>query len=153
MKNLKIILLNNIKGLGQIGDIKEVRDGYGRNFLMPKNLAVLATKENLTRTDELKQKRTELEIKELNDAKFIAENLNGYVLTIKALTEEGGTFYAGIDSRKISEELKKSGINIMPDFLPLSEPIKEVGEYELTFEYNPEIMQKFTLKAEAEKTN
>ena len=148
---MRIILLQNIKGVGQIGDIKDVRDGFGRNFLLPKEMAILATPENLKRVDELKKKRELIEKEDLGLAQEMLEKLKNFTLSIPAWAGETGTLYAGVDAKKISQELKKSGINIDSDFIKLAEPIKEVGEYTIAFEFNLELKTEFKVKVEATK--
>lgn len=130
---MKIILIENIKGLGQIGDIREVKNGYARNFLVPRNLAMLATVENLKRVGELKEKKVLAVQKEIEKMKQIAENFKDLKLTIETRADEKGNLYAGINSQKISEVLKEKGIEVNSGYILTNEPIKKVGAYPVLF--------------------
>lgn len=149
---MKVILLENIKKLGQIGDIKEVRDGYGRNFLIPQKKALLATQEAMKRLDELKKKREELAKQELEKMKEIIKKLKEVKLEIKMKADEKGNIYASVDSERIAEELAKKDIKIDSDYIKLSEPIKKIGQYKILFEYNDEVKAEFEVEIFKENT-
>ena len=87
---MKIILTENIRGLGQIGETREVRPGYARNFLVPRKLAILATAENLKRTEELKKEKTLTIQQEIEKMKQVAEKLKDYRLIVEQKDDEKG---------------------------------------------------------------
>lgn len=132
---MKIILTENIKGMGQIGETLEVKNGYARNFLVPRKLAILATAENLKKIDKLKRLKN-LEIQqEIERMKEVAGKLKDYRLIIEAKTDEKGHLFAGINSKKIIEVLKGQRIVIKPEFILIGEPIKKIGIHNALFKY------------------
>ncbi|MEK7659153.1 MAG: 50S ribosomal protein L9 [Patescibacteria group bacterium] len=133
---MKIILTENIKGLGQIGETLEVKNGYARNFLVPRQMAKLATVENLKQIEELK-KRKNLEIQEeIIKTKKVAEKLKNYKLIIETKADEKGNLYAAITSKKIGESLKKRGIEVNPDYIEIIfNQIKKTGVHQALFKY------------------
>src|SRR3989338_424129 len=103
----KVIFLQNIRNVAQIGDIKEVADGYARNFLLPRKLAVLANDSNLKISEQLKQKRALESQKEESMIAGLIEKLANYTLSIERAANEDGTLYDGLDPAEISGQLKK----------------------------------------------
>ena len=132
---MKIILTENIKGLGQIGETKEVSNGYARNFLVPKKLAILATAENLKEIDELKKKKALTIQEELQKMKEVADRLKDYRLIIETKADEKGNLYAAIMPKKIGEALRERGIEVNPDYLEIFNIIKKVGVHQALFKY------------------
>lgn len=132
---MKIILTENIKGLGQIGETVSVKNGYARNFLVPRKLAVLATAENLKQIDELKKKRTLAFAEELEKMKGVAGQLAGFKLLIEAAGDEKGNLYASVNSKKLCEVLKEKGIEANSEYILVSEPIKKSGVHGILFKY------------------
>lgn len=133
---MKIILTENIKGLGQIGETLEVKNGYARNFLMPRQMAKLATAENLKQIEELK-KRKNLEIQEeIIKVKEVAEKLKDYKLVIETKADEKGNLYAAVTSKKIGDSLRERGIEVNPDYIEIiSNQIKKTGVHQALFKY------------------
>ncbi len=133
---MKVILTENIRELGQIGDTLEVKHGYARNFLVPRGLAILATAENLKRVDELKKKKVLAVQQELEKMKKVADKLKGYKLIIEAKADEKGHLYAGISHKKIGEVLRERGIEANSDFIEISgNNIKQTGVHPVLFKY------------------
>ncbi len=132
---MKIILTENVKGLGQIGETLEVKHGYARNFLIPKNLAILATQDNLKQIDELKKKKTLSIQQEIEKMKEIADKLKDFKLMIEAKADEKGNLFAKINSFNITEALKNQGIEVKPELILISEPIKKIGSHNILFKY------------------
>lgn len=132
---MKIILTENIKGLGQTGEVKEVRNGYARNFLMPKKLALLATAENLKKTDELKKRQILAVQQEVEKMKEVAAKLKDYKLIIETKADEKGNLYAAITAKKISESLRERGIEgANADYIEIIfNQIKKVGVHQALF--------------------
>lgn len=130
---MKVILLENIKALGKKGDIKEVAEGYARNYLIPKKLVVEATPANMKRLEEEKARLKLREIQEEREARKLAERLQGLVLTFTAKAGEGGKLFGSITSKEICDELcKKTKIEIDKKKLELPEPIKTMGRHQVT---------------------
>lgn len=132
---MKVILTENIKGLGQIGETKEVKNGYARNFLVPRKLAILATAENLKKIDELKKQKNLVIQQEIEKMKEAAEQIRGVKLVIETKADEKGHLYAALNHKKISEVLRERGIGVNSDYILVSEPIKKIGVHEVLFKY------------------
>jgi len=137
---MRIILLQNVEKLGKKYDIKEVADGYARNFLIPKGLAKPATKENLKWLETQKEIEVKKAEEELKKVEAVATNIDGQEIIIPVKIGEEGQLFESITSQKIYEKLKELGFEIKKSQIDLPEPIKELGEYpvKIKFEHNLE---------------
>jgi len=137
---MKIILLQDIDNLGKKYEIKEVADGYARNFLIPKGLAKPATKENLKWLESQKEIEVKKAEEELKKVEAVATNIDGQEIIIPVKIGEEGQLFESITSQKIYEKLKELGFEIKKSQIDLTEPIKELGEYpvKIKFEHNLE---------------
>jgi len=109
LDNMKVILLKEVRGLGHIGDIKNVSDGYARNFLIPNNLVSPAVDEKAFDINiQKKKKEKQAKIKQ-GQKKKLASKINKKKIKIIAKVDEKGTLYAGLGKKEISEELRKRG--------------------------------------------
>ncbi|MFH1253126.1 MAG: 50S ribosomal protein L9 [Candidatus Uhrbacteria bacterium] len=129
---MKIILLKDVPSYGKEGDIVEVSDGYARNFLFPQNLAVQATPQSEIVVKEKKEKKQRDEKKELKAAGQLASNLDDLEVEVSVKVNEAGKLYAAVSGHDVAEAVKKEKIKIEPDWVKFSQPIKEVGDYEVT---------------------
>jgi len=145
----RVIFLQNIRNVAQIGDIKEVADGYARNFLLPRKLAVLATANTLKMAEQLKQKRDLETKKEEEMMAQLTEKLNGYTLEIERAASEEGTLYDGLDAAEISGQLKKQNFPIEPEQVILEAALKKIGSHEVQIEFSKD--KKVTLKVDIKK--
>lgn len=130
---MKVILLQNIKGFGQIGDIKSVSDGHARNFLFPRKLAKVADNNALKEVETLKKQREASLVKDLEEAKKAAVTLAGVTLEFSKKASPTGTLFSSVTRHEIAHELaKKTGIKVATDSINLpeqSEHIKHLGEH------------------------
>ena len=137
---MKVILQQDVKGQGKKGQLVEVSDGYGRNFLLPRKLAVEATAENINTMkmqDKAKQARA---AEEKAAAEAAAERLKSCQVKIKARAGQGGKLFGSITSREISDELKaQHGIDVNKSKIVLSEPIKSFGSFEVKCRLGSEV--------------
>ena len=137
---MKVILQQDVKGQGKKGQLVEVSDGYGRNFLLPRKLAVEATAENINTMrmqDKAKQARA---AEEKAAAQATAEKLKSCQVKIRARAGQGGKLFGSITSREISEELKaQHGIDVNKSQLVLSAPIKSFGSHEVKCRLGSEV--------------
>lgn len=145
----KVIFLQNIRNVAQIGDIKEVADGYARNFLLPRRLAVLATENALKMADQLKQKRVLESKKEEEVIAQLMEKLGAHILEIERAASEEGTLYDGLDAAEISAQLKKQNFFIEPEQIIMEAALKKIGSHEVVIEFSKD--KKVTLKVEIKK--
>jgi large subunit ribosomal protein L9 len=127
---MKVVLLKDIENMGKEGEIKEVADGYARNFLLPKNLAELATPESMKKAETKKAKDVEESKMELEEAQKLAELLEGRELYIK-VKEKDGKLFGSVNEKTIAKTFKDEGLKVDPSNIKLAEPIKEVGEYDV----------------------
>jgi large subunit ribosomal protein L9 len=146
---VKVILLKDIKGSGSKGDVINVSDGYARNYLFPRGLAIEATKANL---NELKNKeKAEEKRKEqaAQEAREIADKLSDITLVIKAKSGENGKLFGSVTNKEIAQELKKQHkISIDRKKIVLDEPIKQLCEMEVDVKLYPEISGKLKIRVE-----
>ena len=138
---MKIILLQNVKDLGEKFEVKEVKDGFARNFLIPKGLAKLATKQNLKWLANRKEVETKKAEEELKKAQERAETIDGQEIVISVKIGEDNQLFESITPQKISEKLKELGFKVKKDQIVMEEPIKELGEFpiKISFRHNLEV--------------
>jgi large subunit ribosomal protein L9 len=130
---MKIILLQDVKGLGKRGDIKEVSEGYARNFLFIKKLAEIATESGLKKVEVIKNKQKEKQQLDLEKTQELAAKLDGKNITI-LVKEKDGKLFGAVHAKDILKELKKENIILPEKSVILESPIKELGEYEVKIE-------------------
>ena len=128
---MKIILREDVEKLGKAGEVVKVKDGYGRNYLIPRQLAVLANVRNMKsldhdrRTIETRAKKTR------KTAESTAATLSAVALTLSAKAGEEGKLFGAITSRDIAEALGKAGVIVDRKSIQLADPIKQVGDYKV----------------------
>ena len=128
---MKIILTTNIKKIGKIGDLVNVKDGYARNFLLPKKMALRENKKNLDYYEKIKE---EIKIKENNKlelAKKTIEDIKKLNIHFNKEADEKGQLYGAISKNEIINLLKENGIKIHSDDIIISEQIRSIGEHEI----------------------
>ena len=127
---MKVILLDNVKGVGKKDEVINASDGYARNFLFPKKLAVEANNENMSKLKQKKQSEQYKKDVEKDEAQKTAKKLEDIILTIKVKAGENGKIFGGVTSKEISEELKKQNkIDIDKKKFVLAENIKNLGTF------------------------
>jgi large subunit ribosomal protein L9 len=124
---MKVIFLQDVKGQGKKGEIKEVADGYVRNFLLPKGYVAIASEGNLKKLEQHKQAEAKRKEKEKEEARALAAKLNEMTIVIKTKAGEGGKLFGSITSKQIAEELEKKGIRIDKRKLELDDAIRTLG--------------------------
>ena len=129
---MKVILQQDVKGQGKKGQLVEVSDGFGRNFLLAKKLAVLATPENMNTMKMQEKAKKAKEAAEKAEAEAIAAKLKEITVTIPAKAGNGGKIFGSITTKEIAEQLKaQQGIDLPKAKLVLADPIKSFGSYEV----------------------
>ncbi len=136
---MKVLLKENIDRLGRVGDIVEVADGYGRNYLIPYRKAVLPTEENIRQIEKEKEKMLAKLAKEKEEFEALASKLEDTSITITMKASEEGHLYGSVTSQIISEFLMEEGLNVPSKWIQLDEPIKEIGVYNVLFKMPHEI--------------
>ncbi|MBQ7041329.1 MAG: 50S ribosomal protein L9 [Muribaculaceae bacterium] len=136
---MKIILKEDITNLGYKDDVVEVKNGYGRNYLIPQGKAVIATPSALKVLAENQRQRAHKIAKMKADAEAIAAALEGVALTIGAKTSATGTIFGSVNNIQIAEALEKAGHNIDRKLISIKGAIKEVGKYTATIKLHKEV--------------
>lgn len=148
---MKVILLEDIKGVGKKDEVINASDGYARNFLLPRKKAIEATEENLSK---LKAKKDSILFKkdvDFKEAKEIAKKMETMVLHLKVKAGENGKIFGGVTAKEIAENLKKEyGIEVDKKKVMLNETIKTIGRFSVEIKLNEGVISKLTLQIEAE---
>ncbi|MEX1064032.1 MAG: 50S ribosomal protein L9 [Candidatus Paceibacterota bacterium] len=148
---MKVIFIQNIKGVAQIGDIKNVADGYARNHLLPNKLARQATAEAVKQSESLKKKRVEVYAVDKEHALEILKSLEGMSFDIVEDANEEGHLYGSVSEKLIVKALKDKKIAVKEDQVNLPEHIKTVGEHEVEIELHPEVKTKVKINVLAKE--
>ena len=136
---MEVILLERVAKLGQMGEVVRVKDGFARNFLLPKGKALRATKENRTRFESMK---TELETRNLaqrGEAEKVAVKLDGKTFIVLRQAAEGGQLYGSVSTRDIAELLTAEGFSVSRNQIELNQPIKTIGLSNVAIALHPEV--------------
>ena len=138
---MKVILQQDVRGQGKKGQLVDVSDGYARNFLLPKKLAVPATAENVNTMKQQEKARKAQEAAEKAEAQATAKKLEGLMTKISAKAGEGGRLFGAVTAKEVSEALAaQHGINIAKTKLVLDEPIKACGGYQIKAKLGYEVV-------------
>lgn len=147
---MKIILKEDVRGLGYKDDVVEVKDGYGRNYLIPQGKAIVATNSTLKVLAENQRQRAHKIAQLKADAEAAAAALEGVALTIGAKTSATGTIFGSVNAIQIAEALEKLGHNIDRKLITVKETIKEVGKYSATIQLHKEVAVEIPFEVVAE---
>ncbi|MDO4189043.1 MAG: 50S ribosomal protein L9 [Lachnospiraceae bacterium] len=146
---MKVILLQDVKALGKKNDLVDVADGYAKNGLINKKLAVEATPKALNDLKLKKQNNDKVAAENLANAKKISEDLKDKTVTLKIKCGEGGKTFGSVTGKEIAEEVKKQlGIEVDKKKIVLQEAIKSVGSYDVTYKVHPEVSATIKVKVE-----
>lgn len=147
---MKVILLDNIKGVGKKDQVINASDGYARNFLFPKKLAVPADSGNMSRLNDKKSSQAHKKEIELNNAKEIALKIEKIELNIKVKAGENGKIFGGVTNKEISEALKlQYNLDVDKKKIILKENIKNLGRFSVEIKLYEGVIAKLTLIVEA----
>jgi len=136
---MEIILLENIDKVGAKHDVVKVKDGYGRNYLIPKGMALLANKANMARLGGLKKVAAKKEEARVGLYKEWANTLKGNKLTITAKAGESGRLFGSVSSQQISKLLADMGIEADKRIIEMPDEVKELGSYTATVRFHPQV--------------
>jgi len=142
---MEVILLERVAKLGQMGDVVRVKDGYARNFLLPKGKALRATKDNRTKFESMK---THLEARNLelrSEAEKVAAKLDGRSFTVLRQAGETGQLYGSVSTRDLAAILAEGGFAVERSQLDLNAPIKAIGQHRIPVRLHPEVSVTITL--------
>jgi large subunit ribosomal protein L9 len=146
---MKVLLIKDVKGLGKAGEIKNAKDGYARNFLIPKGFAKLATPEVIKDWEEEQKRKQEELQKELAELNKLKERIENTTLVIKHKLGANGQLYGAITNKEVAEALKEKGIEVDKKHIDMKQ-IKTVGKYEVDVKLGHGIHAKLKLIVEGE---
>ncbi len=136
---MRVILRESIEKLGSAGEVVSVRDGFGRNYLLPRGMAVVATEKDVARFEHDKRVIAARAAKMSKELQAQADKLNQVSVTLSAQTGEGDRLFGSITARQIADALKDQGVTIDSKKLGLAEPIKSLGMTEVPVKLGPDI--------------
>jgi large subunit ribosomal protein L9 len=136
---MKIILMEDVTTLGRRGDVRDVANGYARNFLLPKKLAVPATPANLQNLDHLKRQRERTENRAREEARDAAGRITALTLTVTTRASEDGRLFGSVSAQDVVEYLERHEVPVEKRRVLLEEPIKALGEYRVPVKLHPEV--------------
>lgn len=142
---MKVILIQDVKNLGKKGDIKEVAEGYARNFLFPKKLVIIVTEKALKEAQERKNKQIKEEQYGFEKIRQMAKDLNTKEFVIKS-KERDGKLFGSISRKDISKVLGESGFDIKENNILLENPLKNTGDFQIEINLGNGISTKIKLK-------
>jgi large subunit ribosomal protein L9 len=147
---MEVILREDVDKLGHRGDVVKVADGYGRNFLLPKKLAMEATAANKAVIEQMKQAAVRRSAKEKSEAELLVNQLNQVELTFERKVGENEHLFGSVTASEIAHALEQKGFNIDRRKLQLEEPLRQLGEYHVPVKLHREVTAhlKVTVKAE-----
>ena len=148
---MKIILTETIEKVGKVGQVVTVKDGYARNFLFPKNYAILASAANLKRIAEI-----EAEAKAKTDLRNVefrlkAQTINDLEATFKRRADEAGKLFGSVSETDIMHYLEENEVSCLKSQIIIEHPIKNIGEYEVKIAFTSEISGRLKIKVEVEE--
>ena len=137
---MKLILKENVAELGYKDDVVDVKDGYGRNYLIPQGKAIIASNAALKQLAEDQRQRAHKLAKIKEEAENAAKALEGLKLVIGAKTSSTGTIFGSVNVLQIAEALSKAGHEVDRTLIFLKEPVKEVGSYKATIKFHKDVV-------------
>jgi large subunit ribosomal protein L9 len=149
---MKVLLIKSVANIGRVGEIKEVADGFGRNYLIPNKLALLATPSSLKTAEAQLQKERQEEEHFATELSQIAKQLEGFPITFKAKVRSEESLYGSIRDSDIAAELTQlTGLDIDKGKIELEEPIHKLGEYEVAIRLSKDLAPKIKVTVTKEE--
>jgi large subunit ribosomal protein L9 len=136
---MEVILLERVAKLGQMGEVVRVKDGFARNFLLPRGKALRATKENRSRFDTMKVDLEARNLEQKGEAEKIAKKLDGQAFTVLRQAAETGQLYGSVSPRDIATLVSEQGFAISRDQIAFNTPIKTIGLHKVPVSLHPEV--------------
>ena len=150
---MKIILLENLRKIGSIGDIINVKRGFARNYLIAKKKALYASKENIKEVEKIKSDLGKKDLEKKKEAKQIFEKINGKMFSIKKLSTENNELYGSVKPTEISKTILETvKLDIKPSLIQLTNEIKALGVFKVKINLHSEIQAEISIKVVAAET-
>jgi large subunit ribosomal protein L9 len=150
---MKLLLSEDVKDLGLAGDIVAVANGYGRNYLLPRHLAVEVTPANLKQIEGMKKIRAARELERVKDFKMLAERVAALDITVKERVAESDTLYGSVTAKNLVDALSAEGVVLEPGMIRLEEPIKTLGVHRVKIRLHPEVETELKVWVVGQKEN
>ena len=142
---MKVVLLERVQKLGQMGDIVDVKSGYARNFLLPFHKALRATEQNIKYFEDQKSILEAKNIESIKEAENLKAKINGSSFTLIRSASDAGALYGSVSAKDIKDVVSSNGIVIAKNQINLEKPIKELGIYKIIVSLHPEISSEITI--------
>ena len=150
---MKIILLENLRKIGSIGDVINVKRGFARNYLIAKKKALYASKENIKEVEKIKSALGKKDLEKKKEAKQIFEKINGKIFSIKKLSTENNELYGSVKPTEISKIILETvKLDIKPSMMQLSKEIKALGVFKIKINLHSEVQTEISIKVVAAET-
>ena len=145
---MKVILLENVRKVGSIGEIIDVKRGFARNYLISKKKALFASKENIREVEKIKQDLSKKDQDKMNQAKLVHSKIKDKQYEIKKLSTENKELYGSVKPTEISKLLEEfENVKINPSLIQPSEEIKKLGSFKVLINLHPEVQTEIVVKA------
>lgn len=148
---MKVILKSDVPNLGRAGDIKEVKNGYARNYLIPRNLVMTADAKTRKQQDFIEKVRQSKIQKRKKTAQETVNNLKGKTIEIRMKVGDNGKLFGSVTNLHIQKELEKEGIVLDKKYILVSEPLKNLGEYQVEVKIYDDIAEMITVRVADEE--
>ena len=149
---MKVILLENVRKVGSIGEIIDVKRGFARNFLISKKKALFASKENVKEVEKIKLELGKKDQEKKNEAKLINEKIKNKQYKINKLSTENKELYGSVKPTEISKVLEETdNVKINPSLIQPSQEIKSIGEFKVIINLHPEVQTQIVIETVAQE--
>jgi len=149
---MKVVFFEDVEGTAQVGEVKDVKNGFARNFLLPRGLAAPTTRDNLQHASALAQKEARRQEKLDGDARKLIDKITNYTVTLEARIGETGRLFGSITNRDIAETINTStGLDIDPHLILLPEPIRELGSRQVTIKFTRNVSVEITVDVQPDE--
>ncbi len=148
---MKVIFLKDVKGQGKKGDVKDLSEGYVRNFLLPQGLAAIASDGNVKQLEQQKSAEKKRKDKEKEDSQALAAKLGETTVIIKAKSGEGGRLFGSITSKQIAEEMEKQGLSVDKRKIVMNDAIRGLGVTVISIKLHPDVTAQVKVQVTEEK--
>ena len=150
---MKIILLENLRKIGSIGDIINVKRGFARNYLIAKKKALYASKENIKEVEKIKSALGKKDLEKKKEAKKTFEKVNGKIFSVKKLSTENNELYGSVKPTEISKIILETvKLDIKPSMIQLAKEIKALGVFKIKINLHSEVQTEISIKVVAAET-
>jgi large subunit ribosomal protein L9 len=147
---MKVILTENVDALGLAGDVVNVKDGYARNYLIPKSRALPATPGNVKKMEQMRKKIDAFQAKSRHEAERLAQRIASLALTMTRQAGENEKLFGSVTSMDIERALHAQGVELDRKKILLEEPIKQLGVYQVPIKLHPEVTTEVEIRVEKE---